>query len=214
MVSWGGASDWEVLNFPPGSGVNPPMDALAAGNFDGAGPDDLFFADGANWFVSYGGSGAFTPTGPSSFRVRDVRFGDFNGNGTTDVFGASGGHWSFSDGATVGWQPLRPALTESAEPLYAADFDGDGHTDVATSCDHACWKISYRGTQPWEVVPHQYGLNEVSVVGIGHFRGSPADDVLMFNHLQIVDQDVGELVLFMSAGGVAPFRRHSRQEME
>jgi FG-GAP-like repeat len=213
MVSWGGASDWEVLNFPPAAAIDPATSALAAGNFDGAGPDDLFFADGHNWYLSYGGSAAFVPVGPSSFRVQDVRFGDFNNNGTTDVFSVVGGQWSFSDGATVNWQPLQSALADTVEALYVADFNGDGQADVATSCDHGCWKISYRGAEPWHVVAHEYGLNQVTVAGIGHFLGLSDDDVLMFNLLHIVDPDVSERVLFIAAGGVAPFQRYSRQEM-
>jgi hypothetical protein len=41
-----------------------------------------------------------------------------------------------------------------------------------------------------------------------------ADDVLMFNAMQLLDQNAGALVLLIAAEGVAPFRRHSRQEMQ
>lgn len=213
MVSWGGASQWEVLNFPQAVGINPPVSSLAVGNFDGVGGDDLFCADGATWYVSYGGSAVFVPSQTSSFRTEALRFGDFDANGTTDVFGVVSDQWSVSDGAIGSWRPLRSRLTDTVDGLYVADFDGDGHVDVATTCERGCWKISNHGTEAWNVVQHQYGLNDVTVAGIGHFLGHSSDDVVMFNYQKRIDPDVSTRVLFIAEAGVGPFRRLSRQEM-
>ena len=54
MVSWGGISDWEVLNKQA-----PPLSDLSVGRFTSPHHDDLFWADGINWYVSQGGTGAF-----------------------------------------------------------------------------------------------------------------------------------------------------------
>jgi hypothetical protein len=107
------------------------MTDLAVGNFDGVGGDDIFFANGRNWFVSLNGRELFLPVNASGFRVPDLRFGDFNGNGTTDVFGVVSGNWMFSDGAATPWTPLRtPRLTDDVNSLFIGDFNGDGRDDV------------------------------------------------------------------------------------
>ena len=43
--------------------------------------------------------------------------------------------WQVSYGATSVWTPLAASLTNSIDGLMVADFDGDGHADVAKVTD-------------------------------------------------------------------------------
>ena len=103
LVSWGGESDWEVLNPGP---IADSMSDMAVGHFTdrdarkkGPWPDDIFLADGEQWLVSKAGSGPFLHVQTSSYRIKDLRFGNFDQDPKTDVMGVVGGKWQFSSGA-------------------------------------------------------------------------------------------------------------------
>ena len=218
-VSWGGVSDWEILNPDPTGGqvllLPSAITAMAVGDFDGDGRADIFWADSKTWWVSFGGSTPFVPVAGSGFQVKDLRFGDFDGNGTTDVFGVvkDGGssYWqvSYSPKSMPGalfspWQKLRPALTNTVDGLFVADFNGDGTADVAMDCGAGapgCWSISYGGFQDWQYP--NIGPNGPYVAGVGHFLGRIEADVLLWNDPQ----------LGISVGGIYPPIRYSSQDM-
>jgi FG-GAP-like repeat len=218
-VSWGGVSDWEVLNPDPTGGnlllLPSAITAMAVGDFDGDGRVDIFWADGKTWWVSFGGSTPFVRVADSSFHLKDLRFGDFDGNGTTDVFGVvSDGvsnYWmvSYSPKSMPGtpfstWQKLRPALTNTVDGLFVADFNGDGTADVAMDCGAGapgCWSISYGGFQDWQYP--NIGPTGPYVAGVGHFLGRIEADLLLWNDPQ----------LGISVGGIYPPIRYSSQDM-
>jgi hypothetical protein len=188
-VSWGGASDWEMLNNDPRLGSVQITD-LAAGKFldhqPGDRRDDIFLADGENWYLSFGGSGLFKYAKTSPLLVKNVRFGDFDGDGKTDVFGVissgSNNWWAFTKSARGPWINLQPARGYAV----VADFDGNGIADVAAYVDAYHWAISYGGTSPYTVYP----INYVSpclpvniwpfVPGVGFFRGGKGADILLW----------------------------------
>ena len=150
------------------------------GDFNGDRLSDVFYADGTQWYVSYGGVGPFTPVATSSFRVHDLGFGDFNGDGKTDVVGAvtNDQHqlwWMVSLSATGPWAgwPLRPALTNTMAGLIIADFNGNGRADIATAYGG---KVSYDGRGNWTDLPARPGM----FAAIGRFDATPGVDIVFF----------------------------------
>ena len=175
-VSWGGLSRLERIN----QGTHPIAD-YAIGDFDGDGKADIFYADGTQWFVSFGGVSAFVPYAPFSQRVSALRFGDFDRDRKTDVFAVISGRWKVVFAGTQVWRDLGGPRTSSVTRLVVADFDGDGHADVATSVslDNRVWHwvVSQSGTRPFAPVrldnfPIMLG------VGIGAFDETPGADVI------------------------------------
>jgi hypothetical protein len=148
-VSWGGRSPWQVLStghrvnmpnpdlqpWPPaGTTVNsdPGVVSYVIGDFVGDKRADVFFADGQTWWVSDGGTAPFVVYQTSSFRRADIAFGDFDGSGKTEVIGVVDNQWMFAPASgTHSWTPLRSKLTNTMNGAFAADFNGDGTTDVA-----------------------------------------------------------------------------------
>jgi hypothetical protein len=223
VVSWGGISDWEVLNSNPLQ-CSSTAD-MAVGKFldhpVGDRRDDIFCANGLTWYLSYGGSGPFNFAFPlaNSFRVKDLRFGDFNGDGKTDVFGVVNGAWQVSYAQSSGfalsnWTPLPVSLTNAVDGLFVADFVSAGHAAVARVCDPLAfltldsWCLWDGSTPNWQ--PYHLGLNFPSVAGIGHFlgrvdvNGNPLpSSLLLWNGTEI----------WLSGGGTSFASSYSTQDM-
>lgn len=227
VVSWGGVSDFELLN------ANPvPCSStgdMAVGDFDGDGHPDIFCADGTTWWISYGGNTPFVQAVvQDSTRVKDLRFGDFDGDGTTDVFGVVNGtlftspRWQVRHGIKgnrVGltvWQPLPVSLTNnpaSVDGLLVADFDGDGTADIAENCSSGGilgfggspgWVISYGGAQAWSACNSYSTSFSLVVGGIGRFSGGRGADILLWDN----SNGIG-----VFPNGIGPSRALSTQDM-
>jgi hypothetical protein len=227
VVSWGGISAFDVLNYGPLPCSS--MSDMAVGDFDGDGHPDIFCADGTTWWVSFGGNTAFVPIQTSSFRVANLGFGDFNGDGTTDVIGvvgygnsnyyqASFSPRSMPGSLFSGWTPLQPALTNSVASFMIADFNGDGIADIlAPSSDG--WQISYGGSQPWTDVPQPLFAGSsgsfalLDVAGVGHFTGQRQADIVVWNGTPYIPLSTGVTELLLSAAGVSPATAYSTQDM-
>lgn len=162
----------------------------------------------------------FTQVNDSSFLVKDLRFGHFSvcGNGTeTDVLGIVGspvGKWMVTCGALGTWIPLPTSLTNTIDGLVVADFNGDGIADVLTASSDG-WQISYGGSQPWVDAPQtlwgRFGL--LAVAGVGHFRGQPQADVLVWNAGLIDPLVITGTEFFVSAAGISDATVYSTQDM-
>jgi hypothetical protein len=216
VISWGGISNWEILNANPcpspirSCGISD----MSVGRFfdrpRGDKSEDLFLADGTNWYLSPRGSSPFTFANTSSFRRKDLLFGDFNGDGKTDVFGVvsngSFNTWSYSKSATGSWQDgyLRKALTNTVSGLIVADFNGDGIADVWTDCGAdtpGCWRISYRGFEDWRTFT--FGSSGPYVAGVGRFLGHVESDLLSWHNPDF----------WISVGGIYAPAPYSTQDM-
>lgn len=200
VVSWGGVSDWDILNSNPVPCSS--ISDMAVGDFDGDGRADIFCADGITWWISYSGNTPFIQAVVEDHtRVANLRFGDFDADGTTDVFGVVNGRFTSPQwqvrygikGTRVGltaWQTLPVSLTTnpaSVDGLVVADFDGDGVADVARN-DHNDWMISFGGVGGWT----HYNVPDTDrcvspeptlplMPGIGYFARNRGVDVLLWD---------------------------------
>lgn len=224
VVSWGGISDWDVLNVDLSATGLPfsqsMVSEMTTGDFDGDGVPDIFWADGATWWVSYGGITPFEEVQTSVFRIPRLRFGDFNGDGRTDVFSVGPENWQVSYAPSAGrglfteWQKLRPKLTDTVDNLFVADLNGDGFADVFTDCASAgCWRISYYGFEDWESFSQPVPLY-LDFAGAGRFIGQRAADVLTWNEFGLCDSSHGQNTqLCISVAGFEPATHYSLQDM-
>lgn len=169
FVAYGGKDFWTFRKFE-----KTPIRQMVAGDFNGDGKDDLFYADGSSWYLSDKGKGDFQKINSSSIATSQLRFGDFDGDGKMDVFSTNGSQWKYSQGGKSQWVNLQT----SSQPLGSlrfGDFDGDGKTDVFTTSNKE-WKYSQGGTSSWIV----FGKSDskLSDLLFGDFNGDRKTDVL------------------------------------
>ena len=132
----------------PLTSVPVPIKDLRFGDFDGDGLTDMFYTRQNQWQVWYGSTRAWTPTQTSGEpisetavrrvrrRARHRRRRDRSASG-----------WSYSSASTQGWARLNGRLTSSFSNAVAADFDGNGTTDIAIG-DGQTWRYSRDGSSP------------------------------------------------------------------
>jgi FG-GAP-like repeat len=201
LVSWGGVSDWEKIN----ESVERMTD-FVIGDFVGDRRADVFFANGDQWFVSDGAVGPFVPYATSSYRKSDLLFGDFDGDGKTDVMGIVANQWMFVPAAGEHkWTLLGPKFADSLNGLIVANFNGQGHDDIARFVPVQVGayelQVSYEGTSNWQTIRSL--PSGTSFAGLGRFDDQPGADFLIWadNYLQILSSGTGQA------------QRHSRQDM-
>ncbi len=142
------------------------VDRVVPCDYDGDGMSDLsvYWPEGGNWYIRYGGGGTSTQNWGWSETVPVP--GDYDGDGITDIavywpadvtnnwyiLQSSDGHLKFGHPLDWGWSAAVPV---------PGDYDGDGMTDIAVYWpEGGNWYIRYSGggtsTQNWgwsETVP-------------------------------------------------------------
>jgi hypothetical protein len=121
-----------------------PISELRAGDFDGDGKTDLFYTRGGQWWIWYGKTRLWTSAQTSSLPISEFLFGEFDAVRGTDVAAVTSGMWAISSGGMGSWTKLNNKLTSSFANAVAADFDGNGRTDIAFN-DGRDWRISIDG---------------------------------------------------------------------
>jgi hypothetical protein len=129
---------------------------VRVGDFDGDGKTDLFFTRNDQWQVWYGSTRTWTLTQSSSKGISELLFGEFDDIKGTDIATVLESGWVYSSGTTGSWAPLNSKLADSFKDAVAADFDGNGQTDIALKKDNR-WRISADGRAP---------LADLNVAGI------------------------------------------------
>jgi hypothetical protein len=145
-----------------------PMKELRFGDFDGDRLTDIFFTRNGQWQVWYGRTRQWTPAQTSSASISELQFGEFDTVRGTDVAAVMNGAWSYSSGATQQWAKLNRKLTSSLSGAIAADFDGNGRTDIAYR-DGLKWSYSPDGSR--EPITLRKGIDAAKDLLVGRFDG-------------------------------------------
>jgi len=121
-----------------GAGRSSRAFALAVGNLDGAGPDDVLVASAGGAWVAHGGTGALSTSAPvpAGTDPAAVTLADVDGDGDIDAVVVDGtaplltvlrndGHGTLSP------TPISVPALQAGSGITAGDLDGDGRPDLA-----------------------------------------------------------------------------------
>ncbi len=153
------------------------------GDFDGDRLTDMFYTRRNQWQVWYGRTRRWTPAQTSDKPISGLLFGEFDTVRGTDVVGINSSGWSLSSAATGRWAKLNGRLTSSFSQAVAADFDGNGRTDIAVG-DGQKWRYSRDGRSALMTLRNGNkvltypALNRLQV---GRFDGGTRDKLISFN---------------------------------
>jgi hypothetical protein len=161
---------------------------LRFGDFDGDEKTDIFYTLSGQWWIWYGKSRAWTPTLGASTPVSAMLFGEFDGVRGTDLVAALPSDWALSSGAAAGWVKLNDRRLSSLAGAVAADFDGNGRSDIAYS-EGKKWYVSRDGRSPFTLLRNGDGhapYPGLKNVLLGQFEGGPRTQAVTLNLVDVL----------------------------
>jgi hypothetical protein len=160
-----------------------PMNELRFGDFDGDGKTDIFYARNAQWYIWYGSTRMWTAAAASNVTTPALLFGEFDSVRGTDVAAVTSGMWAYSSGGTTPWAKLNNRLETTFVNAVAADFDGDGRTDIAFDKGTQRWTYSPDGRLPLRSLREGAGTTpygQLHSLLLGDFDGGLRTQVVSF----------------------------------
>jgi hypothetical protein len=198
-----------------------PVKDLRFGDFDGDGLTDIFYTRNREWHIWYGATHAWTYVGGSVTPISEMLFGEFDDVPGTDIAAVRNNQWSYSSGATEPWARLNSKRRDSFKDAVAADFDGNGKSDIAFGSSPK-WRYSSDGRGPLvslrdgTLLPVYPPLKQLLV---GHFDGGTRATVVSWNMVpRVLAQGTVfgpglHLVIWGGLGTSQAFSKRSSQNM-
>lgn len=196
-----------------------PVKDLRFGDFDGDGLTDIFYTQNREWHIWYGATHAWKYVGGSVTSISEMLFGTFDDVPGTDIVAVRNNQWSYSSSATEPWARLNSKRTNSLKDAVAADFDGNGKSDIAFSSGQK-WRFSRDGRGPLaslrdgSLLPVYPALKQLLV---GRFDGGDRATVISWNMVPHGAPPVFRpgllLVIWRGLGSSQAFSRRSDQNM-
>jgi VCBS repeat protein len=163
-----------------------PLRDMRVGDFDGDGRVDLFYTRNGQWRIWYGRNHRWSDAQTSVTPISDMLFGEFDDVKGTDVAAVRNNAWSYSSAGQTSWLKLNDKLTGSLAGGVAADFNGDGRTDIAFGSGDT-WRWSRSGRGPLLRMRKGKSFPSLSTLAIGHFDGPTAKTmVVAFDGVKMV----------------------------
>lgn len=133
--SQSGRAGWQAL---APAWLDTPLSKLHIANFTGDARADIFRTTGAYWYLWEAHTSQWRQTQYAAIAFEDLRFGEFDATPGADVLARLGSAWHVASGSVVPWALHdATARVSNLRTTVAADFDGDGRTDLA-------WRSSNR----------------------------------------------------------------------
>ena len=187
-----------------------PMKDMRFGDFDGDGKTDIFVTHQGQWRVWRGATKAWDVVGSSAKSISELLFGEFDRVPGTDVATVLSGGWAISSGATSSWSVInKEGLIGSFKDAIAADFDGNGRTDIAYRLPGLGWLVSPDGAGDrrrlgMPNISREFGL-------IGRFDRFSPRAMMIYNAPRFVGLD--RYVIWRGYGTTVDWRDWSEHDM-